>query len=67
MFGYIRQTTFVEEVLDAYENRNGKDNMLPNLQELIRGSRSKSHINTNDPKRGGEILFLSVTTKNRSR
>jgi len=36
MDDYIRITTlFVRQVLDAYENWNGKDNMPVKLQELM--------------------------------
>jgi hypothetical protein len=36
MFDYIRLTTwFLREVLDAYENRNGKDSVPLKLQELM--------------------------------
>jgi len=36
MDDYIRITTwFVRQVLDAYENWNGKDNVLMKIQELI--------------------------------
>ena len=36
MDDYIRITTwFVRQVLDAYENWNGKDNVPPKIQELM--------------------------------
>ena len=48
-YKYIRLLPeFVREVLDAYENWNGKDNVPKKLQELTMVSRSKPHTSTSD-------------------